>query len=237
MLTRKDSLYSTNLNQRTRRSDKLFYDQYRFCFKFDVPYLGIMGKEFDQERVVQMGNMWMNVEEYQTNRNPGGSWRSRKISKPSGENLREICRIAEFFGDNREDNKIVLHKHEAYLYTNNPDLHRSVSYFELHCAEYTEMIINRPTDTVKSRYKGYTHRSYFKSQYITIPQKKSLMQFIDNNLPHIKINQGLRHFYNSGMRGMRDYFHFDSPGISYVTMCEMMAPGLIRKTLNIHYDK
>jgi len=202
-----------------------------------VPYLGIMGKDFEEKRVMDLGKMWINVDEYSTKRNPGGSWRSRRTTKPTGENIRDICRIAEFLREHREDNKIVLHKHEAYLYTNNADLHKSVTYFELPCAEYTEMVIDRPTGTVKSRYKGYTHRSFFKGQYVTVQQKKSLMQFIDNNLPHIKINQGLRHFYNSGMRSMRDYFHFDSPGISYVTMCEMMAPGLIRKTLNIHYDK
>lgn len=233
-------LYYNNLNLKTRNSDKLFYNKFRFCFRFQCLYLNVMGKDFSSSRVSKLANMWHTIDEINISKNHGGSWAGKpsKQTALSSESRARIVRIADFFRNNRMGNKIILHKNEAYFYTNDESIHKYIAEEDLGCDERTEMIINRPIGTVKSRYKGYTQRSFFKQTYISKSQKQQLLQFINNNKEHIKINVGLKSFANSEKNFvLRDYYHFDSPGKSYVSMFELMCPGLIRKTLNIHYDK
>ena len=100
----------------------------------------------------------------------------------------------------------------------------------------SEVIIDRPENTVKSRYPGYSVRAYLKSKSMSITEKRNLMKFINDNAWHLRLNVGLERFVTNNSSRLRDYFFIDFQDERLLSLLELMIPGTIRKTMDIIYE-
>ena len=229
-----------NLNPKVKFSDRLFFDQYRYCIGAELHWIEAC-RSLDTDRIKDLIDMWDSHTYYRKKVNFGGSWRTKEYYLP--ERLEPSLYIAnQWFIDNRQDVKLQFLKDKVFVYTN--DIEHLNELKELDVYErltVTEIKLDRPRGTVKARYPGFQLRAYFRPMQITEQQRNNLMKFINDNEINLRTNIGLERFIKSSPKKynyltLRDYFFVDLRDERLLSVLELMCPGIVRKTMDIIYD-
>lgn len=182
------------------------------------------------------------MEHYSRKINFGGNWTvnsSDDVTETTGKNLHTLC---DFLIENKNNIKTQFIRRKLFIYSNNKDMGITLDNLGIFDdISVTEVILDRPRGTVKSRYPGYILRVYFKPISITELERHNLLQFINNNDSSLKMNVGMDRWHRgdrSRMRylTLRDYYFIDFTDQRLASMLELVCPGVIRKTMDIIYD-
>ena len=232
---------SINLNPKIKFSDKLFFDQYKYCIRGELPWVEVC-KSLNKDRIKSLLDMWDSHRHYRKKINFGGSWKNKE-EYYLPELLEPSLYIANrWFVDHQQDVKLQFFRDKVFIYTNNQhhlnELNDLNVYVDL---SVTEINLDRPRDTVKARYPGFIVRAYLRPMHITHNQREALTNFITTNESEIRTNVGLERFISLDPKRynyytLRDYFFVDLRDERLLSVLELMCPGLIRKTVDIIYD-
>ena len=146
--------------------------------------------------------------------------------------------MADVIRSIKDPYKIVVENRHMRVYTNDIDLIETISDLDyIHYRKLSQVVVNRPKDTVLLKNPQHCYRSYFKEAKISLDDKQLIKQFLTNQ-PGIRLGQGLQDWLNDSdvkysSKYTRDYFFVDYSHESWLTMLSLVRPGLIRKTANI----
>lgn len=217
----------TNLNQRTKTSDRLFYNQYKYCFKLYAPHASALAT-LDHERVSQILDMRETLWNKSRRVNFGGSW-ATVDEKITDATRNKFHRAVNYFKQVAEETKLVVLKSFMYVYTNRYNLRDELLNLGFPINQITTVKVNRPLGSVKSLDEESKTRCYFKQVEITNKEHELLKSFIKTNIEGVKPSLGLEYFFGRSDRLLRNYFFLDFTEDSLITTLELMTPNLVRK--------
>ena len=235
-----DTSSSINLSPKIKFSDRLFFDQYRYCVRASLHWVEAC-RGLNEDRIKHLLEMWDSHSYYRKKINYGGSWRDREYFVPH--TLEPRLMIAnQWFVEHVQDVKLQFLRDKVFVYTNDtkhPGQMADLDVFD--DISVTEIRLDRPRGTVKARYPGFQVRAYFRPTHITQQQRDSLVNFLNTNEAELRTNIGLERFINHDPKRfnyltLRDYFFVDLRDERLLSVLELMCPGIVRKTMDIIYD-
>jgi len=218
----------------------LFFDQYRYCFRLTAPYIESC-RSLDPSQIDKLLQLW-DVHDYYVKRiNFGGSWRGKQSRVPK-DHAQKLHRALGWFNEHIDQVKLQFLRDKLFLYTNDIDHFTALENLNVFISmTITEIVQDRPRNTVKARYPGFEIRAYLKPMHIAEQQKNNLIKFINDNEQSLRTNIGLERFINLPPTKfnhlvLRDYFFIDLRDQRLLSVLDIMCPGMIRKTIDIIYD-
>jgi len=209
---------------------KLWFDRYSWSMSFRLAESSAL-RTLDHnkiDRVIDVRRAW----DRRVSGQPGSWWvRNRSISDEDLANLHAACDVLLTI---QEKIKLMLSGDQVYLYTNHREVEQSIRKIP----GISNLKIREAVDSYKSteiylKNPKYRYRSFFRNSKITAEQFKTLENFL-NAQQDIRLGPALEHWINyHGSYRVQDYFFIDHEDVSLITMINLVAPGMIRKTLPI----
>jgi len=223
------TLSLTNLNQKIKTSDKLFYNQFHYCFKIHFPHCGALNGIFDHGRIDEILDLRENLWHRSRNINFGGSWRTAKVHKVTDEIRRVLHRACSYFQQFGSSIRLNILQDWIYLYTNQYTMREDLLDIGFTIDSITTVKLNRPFDTVKSNHKTGEVRCYFKQTELTETEKELIFKFLNDNVDEVRPSLGVQYFGARQDLHLRTYFFIDFNDEKLISVLELMTPNLIRK--------
>jgi len=214
------------LRQRIKNSDKLFFNEYRYCFRCHLPHATSIGKDFDPKHIRRIMDLRLNLYKRENNSNK---------EFPNEATVEKLLTANEYFRSIGKTCKFVYTGHNAYVYTNNYALLDELNDLKIGPDQCTTVNVNRPKDTVYSKYPGFSRRCILKEISITNNEKSNFLKFLEGNQQNIRTSRGLDRFLNhrNNYHWLRGYFFVDFSDKKLISIMELMIPGIIKKTIKI----
>ena len=164
--------------------------------------------------------------------------RSRTIEPETIDQLHRVC---DFLLAITDEYKLVFYyNHWLTIYTNSLTIIDQVDALDFIASKtYSQVNVNRPRNTILLKNSKHTKRSYFREFAITSHEKTMLANFFANQQDHVKLSPGLQNWLKRAPlhNYVFDYFFIDYSDDQWMTMLNLVRPGLIRKTVKIIQDK
>lgn len=158
------------------------------------------------------------------------SARAQAVTPAVRDNLH---RAVDFFTGLTVSHKLSVTTHQGTVFLNDLELIEQLRNLPgVRIVEVRQALIDRPAGTVLLNNPEHQHRSYFKFVKITADQKRNLKQFFTNQT-EIRMSPSLITWFDSPFHRVQDYHFIDHNGSGDLIMLGLIAPGLIRKTLQI----
>jgi len=193
-------------------------------------------RHLDHDRIEYLLEMWDTHAWYDRKINKGGSWRVKSKHTMTLEEKTRLHKLCDWLLSHDTVKKQFV-RNKIFIYSNDQE-----ELEQLRCAInpdvylMSEVILDRPQHSVRSRYPGYSIRAYFKSRFITGKEKKNLLKFIKDNHHALRTNVGVERFLKNESLRTRDYFFVDFRDHRLLGILELMVPSTVRKTADIIYD-
>jgi len=225
-------LITSNLKFKTVSKDRLFYDQYQYSASFPLKEANALRQNLCHQsidRVLERRQAyWSTIPHRQ----------HRVINQDDIDRLHRVC---DFLLSVTHEYKLVFYyNHWLTIYTNSLELLEQVDALDyIDVKNHSQVRVDRPRDTIVLKNPKHTKRSYFREFAITNHDKEILVNFFNNQQDYIKISPGLRDWMKKGRihNYVFDYFFIDYSDDQWLTMLNLVRPGLIRKTVKILQDK
>lgn len=228
----------TNRKFNPVRKDRWFYDQYEYCMGFfldEVSCLRVLDHACIDDTMARR-KQWREIaqQRWLNGRQNSGvilrhGWRD--ITETT---INDLHALASVLLETNYKFKLVVGVNQGYVYTNDTALIEQLDLMpELNFKTYTRAQIVRPKNTVELRDPQYAFRSYFKTANISGHQKDQLMDFLHNQRGQVRPSPGLMRWFDLPFNRTQDYFFVDHNCESWLTMLNLVAPGIIRKTMHI----
>lgn len=231
----KESL-SLNLNFKRVKSDQLYYDKYQYSASCTLYECWVFRYATDHAAIDRKLNQQQEWRTHMRQRWPSG-YNSFARLDISDQNRADVHAMADFI-QSIKDYKLVIEHKTLRFYTNDIEVLDAIFNMDfVSDKRYTQVVVDRPKNTVRLKNPRHRLRSYFKETRVTPEEKQAIGQFLLNQ-PGIRIGQGLKDWIDEkratyGAKYTRDYFFVDYDSDSWLTMLALVRPGLIRKTVNI----
>lgn len=196
-------------------------------------------RELDHDQIdksIKRRQQWREITEqrqssFVKNNLPDIAKRWRPISDETIANLHEL---AEVLLSSAVEFKLVVSVEQGYVYSNDTALLDQLGRVNaLRGKTYTQAKVERPKNTIQLKNPQHEFRSFFKITKLTVIQKKCLTDFLQNQKKHVRISPALQRWIDQPFNRTQDYFFIDHTGASWVSMLSLVAPGIIRKTMQI----
>ena len=225
-------LITSNLKFKTVDKDRLFYGRYRYSISIPLKEANVLRKELSHDsidRILQRRQAyWSTMPNY----------RYRTIEPETIDQLHRVC---DFLLAITDEYKLVFnYNHWLTIYTNSLTIIDQVDALDFIASKtYSQVNVNRPRNTILLKNSKHTKRSYFREFAITSDEKARLTNFFESQQDYIRISPGLKNWMNRGYRYnyVYDYFFVDYSEDLWLTMLNLVRPGIIRKTVEILQDK
>ena len=226
-----------NLKFKTVYNDQLYYGQFQYSINFQLQECWVFRYTTDHTDIDQRLKRQQEWRERIRQRWPADQL-NRYHSDITDTVRNRVHSMADVIRSIKDPYKIVVENRHMRVYTNDIDLIETISDLDyIHYRKLSQVVVNRPKDTVLLKNPQHCYRSYFKEAKISIDDKQLIKQFLTNQ-PCIRLGQGLQDWLNDSdvkysSKYTRDYFFVDYSHESWLTMLALVRPGLIRKTANI----
>lgn len=213
---------------KTVKSDKLFYDQYKYCVTAGIDQVSALRTLTHEyiDHVIQLRR---------SHRKYSGSWapmRSGIITQQMIDNLHTLCDI---FTNTTCQYKLVVEHGCMRVYTSDIEFVKELAHSNVRkkWEEFKEVCIDRPRDTVKLRNPKHKYRSYFARARISEQEKTAIAQFLNNNLSTLRLSPCLNAWLRRPFKFTEPYYFIDHDDDAWIVMLSLIRPGLIKKTIGI----
>lgn len=222
-----------DLNLKTKVRTQPFFGRWQYYALFHLPEAHVLRKlDHDHiDRSIRIRREWQN-----RTVNFGGSWYGRgvPITNSGVANLHGICDF--FLGDNTP-RKIMIYSHNLYVYANDLNLFDRIERTgTARRLETVQVKLSGTPGTVVLKNPVHKLRSYFSGRDLDPRARDSVKQFLTAQ-PSIRLSPALTHWIEIEYRFTAPYFFIDHDDTGTTLMLNMIAPGLIRKTLDIEAAK
>ena len=226
-------MITSNLKFKTVNKDRLFYDQYQYSacipLKESTALRGNLSHDAIDQAIERRQTYWAMMR---------NSIVDRRIDDSVVAQLHDIC---DFLLALTDEYKLVFnYNHWLTIYTNSLTIINQVNALDFIANKtYSQVNVNRPRDTILLKNSKHTKRSYFREFAINSNEKEILTNFFESQQDYIRISPGLKNWMNRGYRYnyVYDYFFVDYSEDLWLTMLNLVRPGIIRKTVEILQDK
>lgn len=226
-----------SLNFKTVKNDQLYYGQFQYSASFELQECWIFRYTVDHEEIDRRLTRQQEWREKMRQRWPADAL-NRYHSEITDVDRDRIHSMADFITGISTPYKIVVENRIMRIYSNDLNIIQAVEYIPfLQRRRYSQVVVDRPRDTIKIKNSQHSYRSYFKETRINSDDKQSIEQFLRSQ-PGIRIGQGLQSWLDEtrpiyASKWTRDYFFVDYDHPGWLTMFALVRPGLIRKTVQI----
>ena len=142
--------------------------------------------------------------------------------------------LAEVLLTATEEFKLVVSLDQARVYANDTSLFDRIERLQFcRYISYSQAQISRPRNTVVLKRTGHDLRTYLRHAKMTWDEKDRLVAFLQGQQGTVRLSPGLRSWMANGFNRCQDYFFIDHSGESWLTLLNLVHPGLVRKTLHI----
>lgn len=150
------------------------------------------------------------------------------------ETVADLHALAQTLLSAPEEFKLVVSINQAHVYTNDMSLMDRLDAMSiLQYKTFAQAQVVRPRNTIALKKAQHKLRSYFKLRTLTRQQRDQLGAFLSNHQNHVRISPALREWAAMPFTRVQDYFFVDHDSETWLTMLNLVVPGIIRKTLHI----
>ena len=218
----------SNLKFKQVYKDKLFFNTYKYVFKFYLEELSAL-RYLEHEKIdeiIQARRKW------RTNAVRLGTKSHKAISE---ETVAKLHSLLDEVLSIETQHKLVISWNTGYLYTNDTkviDKFDNLDY--LFVKGYSEAVINRPLNTIKLKKPVHKHRSYFRFSKLESNEREAIKKFLEAQGAEVRMSPALQTFVNkSPYKIAMDHYFIDYNDAGILVMLSLIKPNLIRKTLDI----
>lgn len=223
----------SSLKVKTVETNQLFFNQYQYSVRFDLPELSIIrGLHLNSiDQLVKERNDWRR----QNKRLYGHIAHTDQITDEMKENLRDMCKL---LSQHRDHIKFVISFDRGYVYTNDLDLTRRIagkqSVARVQVREAKPVCAPGSLARVDPK---WSHRTYFKSRSISLEQRKSLVEYLQSR-ENVRLSPGLSAWVkdranNWWINWTHAHFFIDHNNDGEVLFLNMVSPNITGRTLQI----
>lgn len=220
--------------------DRLYYDRWKYSVKFYIEEASAL-RDLDHamiDNIIEARKKWRQIRQqrWQTK----SSILASVLSKPCIDDncVENLHNLADVLIKSKYEFKSVVSFNTMWVYSNDVPLLEQIGrlpYLSDHV--FAEAVVSRPRDTVVLKKPAHAHRSYFKNSKLTALEKQQLANFLKNSQISVRISPGMLAWLDNGFLRTQDYFFVDYNEPTWMTMLNLVRPGLIRKTLQIQQAK
>lgn len=228
----------TSLKFKPIQKDRLFYNRFEYCLGFyldEVNCLRVLSHEHIDDMIARR-QQWREIAQQRWN-NGGRSFgtimgrRWKDITEKTTEDLHTLARVLL---NTTADFKLVVSINQGYVYTNDLAFLQELDVLpELTYKCYTQARVVRPKDTIQLKKAKYRFRTYFAMCKLTWQEKDTLGDFLVAQQNHVRVSPALQRWIDQPFNRTQDYFFVDHDTESWVTMLNLVHPGVVRKTMHI----
>lgn len=186
--------------------------------------------------LIQRRRQWNEIaqQRWTNSRQNYGIILSRNLRKIDDKTQKDLHVLADVLLSTPCKFKLVVSIYQGYVYTNDLDLIDQLDAMpELTHKTYTQAVIHRPKNTVKLKNPKHEFRSYFKALKLSSQQKDHLMDFLWSQREQVRVSPALQTWIDQPFNRTQDYFFVDHATESWLTMLNLVTPGIVRKTMHI----
>jgi len=231
-------LTKLTLKFKSVHKDRLFYDQFEYCFGFyleEVTALRILDHAHIDD-MIERRKEWREIAQQRwiNGRQKHSVIMSRRWKEITENTVADLHALASVLLNTQSDFKLVVSVHQGYIYSNDVNLLQSLDQMpELTLKTYTQAQIVRPKNTIKLRNPRHQFRTYFTMCKLTAEQRVNLEEFLITQSSHVRLSPALSRWVDLPFNRTQDYFFVDHDSESWCTMLSLVQPGIIRKTMHI----
>lgn len=230
-------MINSNLKFKTVTSDQLFYGLYQYSASFQLQECWVFRYTLEHDQIDERLTRQQEWREKMRQR-----WPSDQMNRYHSM-IDDITRanthvMADFITAIKDPYKIIIENKVMRIYTNDLALINQIDQLTyVQKKRYAQAVVNRPKDTIRLKKSKHQLRSYFKETRISPEDKQAIAQFLAGQ-KDVRVGAGLQAWLDEKRsiyitKWTRDYFFVDYTNPSWLTMLNLVRPGLIRKTVAI----
>lgn len=220
----------------TTKKDRLFYDQYEYSMGFylaEVSCLRCLDHAYIDD-MIDRRRTWREIARRRWNGQRATTILGRAHRDITDETVTNLHALAEMLLTAPSKFKLVVSMNQAHVYTNDTLLINRLDRMPmLEYKTFAQAQVTRPKDTVALKRPKHHLRSYFKLRSLTAQQKEHLQAFLDHHQDTVRVSPALNQWFVVPYTRLQDYFFVDHDKESWLTLLNLVVPGIIRKTLHI----
>ena len=230
-------LTNSNLKFKTVKSDQLYYGEFQYSASFQLQECWVFRYTLDHDQIDERLTRQQEWREKMRQRWPSDQM-NRYHSIIDNLTRANIHAMADFVTGISTPYKIVLENKTMRIYTSDLNIVQAIEHINfLQRRRYSQVIVDRPRDTIRLKKSKHQLRSYFKETRISPEDKQAIAQFLAGQ-KDVRVGAGLQAWLDEKRsiyitKWTRDYFFVDYTNPSWLTMLNLVRPGLIRKTVDI----
>ena len=224
---------------KTITKDCLFYNQFEYAVGFYLNEANSL-RTLDHEAIdmiIARRKTWREVAQERWSKLSRSSnatiltFRHREITNKTVDNLHAFAEVLLTSG---VDYKLVVSVNQGWVYSNDISLLAEIGGLDyITHISYTRAKITRPKNTIQLKNPKFQYRSYLKRTKLTPQEKEVLVRFLVSQQPMVRIAPSLLLWSTSAFNRTQDYFFVDHSTESWLSMINLVLPGIIRKTQQI----
>lgn len=214
---------------RFKYNDRLFYNKYRYSLEANFEEVGVLRglRSFDIGRI---DRCIAYRKDYSRN------WNKRNWPEKYTLDLKGLAEALFAL----TEIKWVLYHNSIIVYSNELDVLTKLSQLSGMSRPYfNEAIIDRPFNSIKLKETVYKFRSYLKLHKLSPSSMDSITRILKNNRDELKPSPTFSYFLIHDTdrllkrRSWNDTFFIDHVNQDIILMLNLVAPGIIKKTVDI----
>jgi len=218
--------------------DRLFYDRFEYNIGFGIDEASAL-RVLDHATIddtIQRRIQWREIARQRWGKAPqnqrviwGRDW--QEITESTVEDLHAL---AEMLLTAPTEFKLVVSVNQAHVYTNDLILINRLDRMpQLRHKTYGQAVVSRPKNTIRLKNPRHQLRSYFRLVNLTVQQRDQLAAFLNNQQAHVRLSPALKEWAALPFTRLQDYFFVDHDTPTWLTMLNLVVPGVTRKTMHI----
>lgn len=227
----------TNVQFKTIKKDRLYYDRFEYCLGFRLDEASCL-RSLDHDHidhVIAARKQWREIahKRWMAAKHTQGLNRQyrREITEKT---VADLHSLATVLTNTQSEFKLVVSIGQGYVYTNDLALIDQLDQRdELSGKTYTQAEISRPKNTIQLKCPRHAYRSYMQITKLTAQQKQQLIDFFHNQQDQVRLSPALKAWTTQGYNRTQDYFFVDHDSLAWLTMLSLVQPGIVRKTMHI----
>ena len=227
---------------------QLYYDRYAYCVHWSQTGIRNIGHDLDRSQLHETFEAWDHEPEWQSN------WhnRTRYLKKPQVR--KDLETVQSYLAQQREqgvDFKLVFGWNCVYIYTNDvtvSDVFRHIkSGVRL---RITQVQVQGSPDIISLVKPRHSFRTYFRRKEFSEQEQDVLLRWVQNQQDQVHMSPALRQWLEPTHQGKKvfglalqwtgprsrwssTHFYIEHDNSVYLTMLQMIKPGIIRRTLPV----
>lgn len=220
------------------QKDRWFYDRFEYSIGFYLQEASCL-RELDHaciDQAIQRRKKWRKIAQQRWINIPqkeqlgfGRHW--KEITETA---VSDLHALAEMLLTAPKEFKLVVSMNQAHVYTNDLILINRLDRLpQLQYKTYRQAQLVRPKNTIKLKKSQHAFRTYLKAIKLTVQQKEHLENFLISQSDYVRVSPALQRWVDQPFTRLQDYFFADHNTQTWVTMLNLVVPGIARKTMHI----